>query len=242
MKPTKIGALMTVDVVTAVHGTPFKEVVRLLGEHRISGLPVIDDDHKVIGVISETDLMLHQTRPTESHGTFAALAHRLSRSVRERAAKSRARTAGGAMSTPAITVRADATVTEAARLLTEHRIERLPVVDEEDRLVGIVTRRDLLQVFLRSDKEIQRDVRQEVFVNTLWLAPHTIEATAHNGVVTLTGRMERRSDIPIAVGMTRRIDGVVDVVDHLTYRLDDTRLQPAEQALHGLADDWLRRL
>ncbi|MFJ3306703.1 CBS domain-containing protein [Streptomyces sp. NPDC086549] len=242
MKPTKIDALMVADVVTAVHGTPFKEVVRLLGEHRISGLPVIDDDRKVIGVISETDLMLHQTRPPESRGSFAALTHWLNRTVRERAAKSRARTAGGVMSTPAVTVRADATVTEAARLMAEHRIERLPVVDEEDRLVGIVTRGDLLQVFLRSDQEIKQNVQQEVFVNTLWLAPQTIEATVENGVVTLTGRMERRSEIPIAVGMTRRLDGVVDVVDHLSYRLDDKRLQPAEQALHGVADDWLRRL
>ncbi|MET8453957.1 CBS domain-containing protein [Streptomyces sp. NPDC005209] len=242
MKPTKIGALMVGDVVTAVHGTPFKDVVRLLGEHRISGLPVIDDDHKVIGVISETDLMLHQTRAPEARGSFVTLAHRLTRTVRERAAKSRARTAGGVMSTPAVTVRADATVTEAARLMAEHRFERLPVVDDEDRLVGIVTRRDLLQVFLRDDAEIQQDVEREVFVNTLWLAPHTVEATVENGVVTLTGQLERRSAIPVAVGMTRRLDGVVDVIDHLSYRLDDKRLQPAEQALHVLADDWLRQL
>ncbi|MFE0517014.1 CBS domain-containing protein, partial [Streptomyces sp. NPDC058964] len=228
--------------VTAVHGTPFKEVVRLLGEHHISGLPVIDDDRKVIGVISESDLMLHQTRGSEPRGSVAALAHRLSRAVRERAVRSRARTAGGVMSTPAFTVRADATVTEAARLMAGHRIERLPVVDEEERLVGIVTRRELLQVFLRDDAEIERDVEREVFVNTLWLAPHTLEAGVENGVVTLTGQVERRSDIPVAVGMTRRLDGVVDVIDHLSYRLDDKRLQPAEQALHGVADDWLRRL
>ncbi|MCF3131845.1 CBS domain-containing protein [Streptomyces olivochromogenes] len=242
MKPTRINALMVEDVVTAVHGTPFKEVVRLLGEHRVSGLPVIDDDRKVIGVISETDLMLHQTRPPEAHGSFATMARRLNRAVRERAAKSRARTAGGVMSTPAVTVRADATVTEAARLMAEHRIERLPVVDEDHRLVGIVTRHDLLQVFLRGDEDIQRDVQREVFVNTLWIAPHTVEATVENGVVTLTGQLERRSDTAVAVGMTRRLDGVVDVVDHLSYRLDDKRLRPAEQALHGVADDWLRGL
>ncbi|WP_143576441.1 CBS domain-containing protein, partial [Streptomyces acidiscabies] len=148
----------------------------------------------------------------------------------------------GIMTAPAVTVRADATATEAARLMAARRVERLPVVDEEDRLVGIVTRHDLLHVFLRPDEEILRAVRQEVLVDTLWLVPQTIDVSVCEGIVSLTGRLERRSEIPIAVGMTRRLDGVVDVVDHLTYRIDDTRLRPAEQALHGVADDWLRRL
>jgi CBS-domain-containing membrane protein len=146
------------------------------------------------------------------------------------------------MSRPAVTVCADATVTEAARLMTEHRVKRLPVVDEAGALVGIVTRRDLLQVFLRTDDEIQRDVQQEVFVNTLWLAPYAVEAAVRNGVVTLTGQLERRSEIPIAVGGTRRLDGVVDVVDHLSYRIDDKPPQPTGLAVHGVADDWLRKL
>ncbi|MFF4550104.1 CBS domain-containing protein [Streptomyces sp. NPDC001406] len=245
MKATKVGALMVDSVITAQHGTPFKEVVRTLGEHRISGLPVIDEDDKVIGVLSETDLMLHQARrpePDSTLGTLTARLRRLSRRVRQTAAKSRALTAGGVMSTPAVTVHADDTVNVAARLMAEHRIERLPVVDDEDRLVGIVTRRDLLQVFLRTDEEIRRDVEREVFVNTLWLAPQLIEAAVSNGVVNLTGRMERRSDIPVALDMTRRVDGVVDVVDHLSYRIDDRHLQPAGQAPRGLNDDWLRRL
>lgn len=246
MKVTRVGAVMTTDVVTAEYGTPFKEVVRRLGGHRISGLPVIDEDDKVIGVISETDLMLHQARTTEpgsTSGTWTNRLRRLSRRVRREAAKSRARTAGGVMSAPAVTVRADATVTEAARLMIEHGIERLPVVDEEDRLAGIVTRRDLLQVFLRSDEEIKRAVQKEVIGNTLWLVPQTITVTVEDGVVTLTGRLERRSDITIAVNMTGRLDGVVGVVDRLSYRIDDTRLSPADQAaLRGIADDWMRRL
>ncbi|MFE7931296.1 BON domain-containing protein [Streptomyces sp. NPDC057456] len=105
-----------------------------------------------------------------------------------------------------------------------------------------ITRRDLLQVFLRTDDEIRLDVQQEVFVNTLWLAPHTVEAAVLDGVVTLTGQLERRSEIPVAVGMTRRLDGVVDVIDHLSYRIDDKRLQPAEPGMRGVADDWLRKL
>ncbi|MGW6545193.1 CBS domain-containing protein [Streptomyces massasporeus] len=241
MKPTKIGTLMTRDVVTAQRGTPFKELVQLLGEHRISGLPVVDEDDNVIGVISETDLMLRQAKePGEE--TWISRLRRLRHSVRETDTKSRAHTSDGLMSAPAVTVRADATVPEAARLMAEHRIERLPVVDEENRLVGIVTRRDLLKVFLRPDEEIRHAVEQEVIVNTLWLAPQTVSISVHDGVVTLAGHIERRTEKVIALAMTGRLDGVVDVVDNLSYRIDDTHFPPAEQALHGVTDDWLRRL
>ncbi|MGY4742237.1 CBS domain-containing protein [Streptomyces sp. ATMOS53] len=242
MKPTRTGALMVGDVVTARCDTPFKEVVRLLEEHRISGLPVIDQDRRVVGVISETDLVLRQTREPESAGLWAHCRRLLSVGARRAEARSRARTADGVMSKPAVTVRAEATVAEAARLMTEHRIERLPVVDEEGALVGIVTRRDLLQVFLRTDDAIQHDVQQEVFLNTLWLAPHTVEASVRDGVVTLTGQLERRSEIPVAIDMTRRLDGVVDVVDHLSYRIDDKPPQATGLAVRGVADDWLRGL
>lgn len=237
MKATKIGALMVGDVVAVDRDTPFKDVARLLGGHRISGLPVVDGDDHVLGVISETDLMLRQARDPDRH------AWRIRRRApRGTAARSRARTAGGLMSAPAVTVRADTTVPEAAQLMIRRRVQRLPVVDEEDRLVGIVTRRDLLEVFLRADDEIRAAVEQEVFLNTLWLAPQNVTVSVLNGVVTLTGLLERRSEKAIALRATGRVDGVVGVVDHLTYRLDDTRLQPAEQALHGVADDWLRKL
>lgn len=246
MKATRVGAVMTTDVVTAAYGTPFKEVVRRLENHGISGLPVIDEDDRVIGVISESDLVLHQARsagPGTAAGGWADRLRKLSRRVRREAAKSRARTAGGVMTAPPVTVRADATVTEAARLMTERGVERLPVVDEEDRLTGIVTRRDLLQVFLRSDDSIERTVRKEVLGRTLSLGPHALAITVRDGVVTLTGRLERRSDIGVALGTTGRVDGVVAVVDQLSYRVDDTRLRPAGQAaVHGVADDWIRRL
>lgn len=246
MKATRVDTLMVRDVVTAERDTPFKEVVRRLDRHRISGLPVTDPEGKVVGVISETDLLLRQAAapaPGGGRGSWAERLRGLSRRVRRDAARARAGTAGGVMSAPAVTVRADATVREAARLMAEHGIERLPVVDEEDRLVGIVTRRELLRVFLRPDEEIRRAVEQRVFGDALWLAPHVVEASVRNGVVTLTGQLERRSDIPVAVGLTSRLDGVVAVVDRLSYRLDDSHLRPADQAaLHGITDDWMRRL
>ncbi|MGW1065077.1 CBS domain-containing protein [Streptomyces aureus] len=243
MRHDKIGSVMTTDVVRAEYGTPFKEVARLLAEHRISGLPVVDEDDKVIGVLSETDLLTHTAStpdPCEPdhHTRFTGLIP----GARRRAAKNKARTAGGLMTVPAVTVHADDTLVQATRTMAQRHVDRLPVLDEEDRLVGIVTRGDLLKVFLRPDEDIRREVIDEVLVRSLWLAPRSVEVSVTEGVVTLTGSMERKSETEIAVSMTRRLDGVVDVVSHLTHRLDDARLRPDDRAPHGVAEDWLRRL
>ncbi|WP_127361106.1 CBS domain-containing protein [Actinacidiphila soli] len=238
MKHQKTGNVMTSDVARAVYATPFKEVAALLAQHRISGLPVVDEDEKVIGVISETDLMIRQAE--QEYGGMRRF--RLTRSARRAAVKARARTAGQLMSTPPITVRADDSIARAARTMAEHRVERLPVLDEENRLVGIVTRRDLLQIFLRTDEDIRAEVIDEILVRTLWLSPHAIGVSVTDGVVTLDGRLERQSEVTIAAHMTGQINGVVAVVNHLTHRYDDSRLRPAEPAVHGVADDWLRKL
>jgi CBS-domain-containing membrane protein len=243
MRYNKVGSVMTTDVVRAEYGTPFKEVARLIADHRISGLPVVDEDGKVLGVVSETDLMLHQaTTPDPYEPRHRTRLADLTPAAKRQAAKSRARTAGGLMTAPAVTVHADDTIVQAARTMARRGVERLPVLDAEDRLVGIVTRRDLLQVFLRPDEEIRNEVIDEILVRTLWLPPRGVEVSVTEGVVTLAGHMERKSETEIAVSMTRRIYGVVDVVDNLTYRLDDAHLRTEEQALHGVTDDWLRRL
>ncbi|MEU1673119.1 CBS domain-containing protein [Streptomyces roseifaciens] len=241
MKHCKTGTVMKDDVVRAEPDTPFKEVARLLAEHRISGLPVVDARGKVLGVISETDLL---TRPAAGPGGPERRLRlpRLGRAARRSAAKARARTAEQLMTAPAVTVRAGDSIAEAARTMARHRVERLPVVDEENRLVGIVTRRELLQVFLRTDADIRREVVDEVLVRTLWLAPHAVDVAVADGVVTLAGELEQRSEVQVALRMTKEIDGVVAVVDKLTHRVDDSRLRPDEQALHGVADGWLRRL
>ncbi|MFK0160583.1 CBS domain-containing protein [Streptomyces sp. NPDC090493] len=243
MKHDKVGSVMTTDVVHATSGTSFKEVARLLADHRISGLPVLDEDDKVIGVLSETDLMVRQAATAEPYGHK----HRtpsigqLSPGARRQATKAEARTAGELMSVPPVTVHAEDTIAAAARTMADRHVERLPVLDVENRLVGIVTRRDLLRVFLRPDPEIRQEVIDEVLVHALWVPPSTVEVSVTEGVVTLTGHMERQTETEIAVSMTRQIDGVVGVLDKLTYRLDNARIRE-EQALHGAADDWLRGL
>ncbi|MEU0438092.1 CBS domain-containing protein [Streptomyces sp. NPDC006290] len=243
MKHDKVGSVMTTEVVRAPYGAPFKEVARLLADHRISGLPVVDDDEKVIGVISESDLLVRQAQTPDPYAPKRRFRLVLpTRGARRQVAKARARTAGQLMSAPPVTVHAESTIAEAARVMAQNRVERLPVVDEEDRLVGIVTRRDLLQVFLRPDREIRSEVIDEVLVRSLWLTPQAVAVSVWEGVVTLDGMLERRSEAEIAVAMTRRIDGVVGVVDKLTHRFDDAHLRPDQPVVHGVTEDWLRKL
>jgi CBS domain-containing protein len=193
---------MTSDVVQACRTTPFKEVVRLLDHHRISGLPVVDDDDKVLGVVSGTDLVRDRANRAGRH-------------------PSRAVTAQDLMSAPAITVHPEQSVPDAARLMERRDVERLPVVDEEDRLIGIATRRDLLRVFLRTDDDIRRQVTEEVLVGGLGLPPDAVRVSVRDGVVTLDGRVELRSQVPEAVHSVWRLEGVVGVVNGLTFLDDD---------------------
>ncbi|MBQ0984774.1 CBS domain-containing protein [Streptomyces sp. F63] len=285
MKHREVGTVMTSDVVRAVAATPFKDIATWLDEHGISGMPVVDDDEKVIGVVSVADLMgghlsgegghlggegaVRETgvgagpetgadagpeaglRPHRPHrpDPVGGAARRSAAAATTAAATAtatatgdgRAPTARELMTSPAVTVRALDSIAHAARTMARHQVERLPVVDEEDRLVGIVTRRDLLQIFLRPDADIRREIIDEVLVDALWLTPHAVGVTVVGGVVVLEGCLERRSEVPIAEHMAGQVDGVVSVVSHLTYRYDDARIRPVEPALHGIADGWLRR-
>ncbi|MFF9119947.1 CBS domain-containing protein [Streptomyces massasporeus] len=243
MKHDKVGSLMTMDVVQAEYGTPAEEVARLLADHRIGGLPLVDQDDQVIGVVSASDLTAHEPATPDPHRSRNRFAFpELSPANRRRTAQASVRPAGELMSAPPVTAHAEDTIVVAARTMARRGVKRLPVLDEEDRLVGIVTRRDLLRVFLRPDAEIREEVIEEVLVRALWQTPRSIDVVSAEGVVTLAGRLERRSEAEIAVAMTRQIDGVVAVVGELTWRLDDTRERSDEQVLHGVADDRLRKL
>ncbi|PBC66250.1 BON domain-containing protein [Streptomyces sp. TLI_235] len=137
-------------------------------------------------------------------------------------ARAEAETAGGLMTSPAVTAQASWSVAEAARAMDRHKVKRLPVVDEVGRLVGIVSRRDLLQVFLRHDAAIREEIVHDVLGQTLWLAPGDVQVVVHDGVVTLTGRLPRRSLVPIAEQLCRAVDRVVAVHQTLDWSEDDT--------------------
>ncbi|MDN3028969.1 CBS domain-containing protein [Streptomyces sp. S.PB5] len=222
MRYCRIKDVMTHEVVRTGRETPFKQVARLLSEHRISGLPVIDDGEKVVGVISETDLLQHQAQQDEGYGRRHARLPKLTHSARITAAKAHAGTAEHLMTRPAVTATAEQYVTEAAQTMREHGVERLPVVDDKDRLVGIVTRGDLLRVYLRTDEEIRRDVTEQVTAG-LGLPRYIVDVTVEAGVVTLRGHLERRSDAELAAWIAGHVDGVVTVTDRLTHRLVGAR-------------------
>jgi CBS domain-containing protein len=209
---------MTTEVVTVDEETPFKELVALMADTKVSALPVIDPDGRVVGVVSEADLLLKEEFPEgpPERQLFESHRRRMTR------AKAAGDMAVELMTSPAITVAPDASIAEAARLLHRHQIKRLPVVDPAGPLLGIVSRADLLKVFLRSDDQIAQEIRRGVLLRALWVDPDTVRVEVRDGVVTLTGRLERRSLIAIVVSLVRSLDGVVDVVDRLTYELDDT--------------------
>ncbi|MFD7782078.1 CBS domain-containing protein [Streptomyces nojiriensis] len=230
MKHIKVGDLMTDEVVSVVTSTPFKDVAKLLAQHDISGLPVLDDEDRVLGIVSESDLI-----------GLAAADHA---PVGEEPDAGRGGaafpsevtfTAGEAMSAPAVTVHADETAAGAARLMARRGVERLPVVDDEDRLVGIVTRRDLLWLFLRPDSEIRHRVVADVLVDTMGLGAEAVSVHVVDGIVTLEGRLERQSQVPVLIRLTSQLDGVVAVASRLSATLDDSLLTPPHRSAYGMS-------
>ncbi len=216
----RVEHLMTRDVVTVSPETKLKEVAAILADRGISGLPVCDAEGEVVGVVSEADILRKEQGPPP--GRSSLLGAVLGRSKAE-AARLRARTAGEAMTSPAITIHPGSPVAEAARLMVERGINRLPVVRRGE-LVGIVTRADLVRAFVRTDAEIEREVREDVALRTLWLDPDRLEVAVRDGEVTLRGDLDTRADAELLERLTARVPGVVAVRSELRWRVDEPRL------------------
>lgn len=223
---TKVQDVMTTDVASVHADTPFKDIAEVLIARAVSAVPVVDGDGRVLGVVSEADLLRKEEfREQYYHEGYrpplrARLRARLGQQGGART-KAAGETAADLMTSPAVTATPDTTTVAAARLMDEHGVKRLPVVDSDGRLRGVVSRHDLLKTFVRPDGEIEREVRTEVLGRSLWADTSKVGVHVHQGVVTLTGRMDRHSDARIAVRMTRRVSGVVDVVDELRWDEDD---------------------
>jgi CBS domain-containing protein len=203
---SRVRDVMTTSVVTVDRITPYKEIARLLAEHQISGMPVLTMGHHVAGVVSEGDLIAARDRNPATGQRPRWLGGRK---------QHQGRTAEQLMTSPAVTIHPDATITGAARLMNAHHVRRLPVVDPGGKLIGIVSRRDLLSVFLRPDAAIARQVG-EILAELLPGGPAGIQVAVHSGVVTLTGQLELTAEedlIPVAVRLAWNVDGVVDVVN-----------------------------
>lgn len=208
---------MTRRVLVVEESAPFKEIVGLMQEHGVSALPVLDGSQRLLGIVSEADLLLKEEHAA-GDGSLRVFQRRRRRVER---AKAEGVVAGELMTRNVVTIDDEASLAQAARVMREHGVKRLPVVDGKGNLLGIVSRADLLRVFLRPDDEITLDVESALIGPTRWVEPGRIRVGVADGVATLEGRAELRSQIPMLVGIAQTVDGVVDVEARLGYELDD---------------------
>jgi CBS domain-containing protein len=223
-----IQELMNREVVTVTPQTPLKEVAVLLAKHGISGVPVCDDRGQVIGVVSEADILWKELGLRAGHG----LLERIFDSAYGEDERINAVTAAEAMTTPAVTVAPDAYVVRAAKLMVDHRVNRLPVVSE-GKLVGIVTRADLVRAFTRSDAEIECEINRDVLLRTLWIDPDQVSLVVTDGNVTVAGEAENRTDAELIEEHIRRVPGVASVRSELRWKLDDRARRTVASAVRG---------
>ncbi|MFE9650630.1 CBS domain-containing protein [Streptomyces sp. NPDC006365] len=207
--PYTVSDVMTHTVIAVGRDAPFKEIVGLIDQWKVSALPVLEGEGRVIGVVSEADLLPKEEFRDREGGED----EQADRSERRKAA---ALTAGELMSSPAVTVHAVAPVTEAARIMARRHVKRLPVVDAVGMLQGVVSRSDLLKGFLRDDEEIAEEIRHSILGHLPVTTPLTISVT--DGVVTLGGSMPDRTLVPMVARAVRAVEGVVDIRLDLTHR------------------------
>jgi CBS domain-containing protein len=206
--------VMTTRVVSVKRDASFRSMAAALREYRVSAFPVLDDDGKVIGVVSEADMLTKEALGSEPQGMPGRIAGLLRRKEHE---KARGTTAGDLMTSPVVTVTPDDTLDRAARLMYTRKVKRLPVVDENSHLLGIVGRSDLLAVFDRSDEEILKEVTDDIMLDQFLVHPTALHVTVENGVVTLAGTPEVSSVGHEIVDRVRHVQGVVAVRDRLDY-------------------------
>jgi CBS domain-containing protein len=208
--PHLVGDVMTRRVVALSRAATFKDVVKAMREWKVSALPVLGEGNRVVGVVSEADLLRRQELNDDQRDRLAALDQPAG------LAKAGAVTAGELMTAPAVTVPAHATLAQAARTMARAGVKRLPVVDEEGALIGIVSRSDLLKVFLRDDEDIAEEIRREIVDRLFPAPPAPVRVEVHDGLVRLTGRVRDTALVPVAARLARGVEGVVDVDCALT--------------------------
>jgi CBS domain-containing protein len=221
----KLREIMTRDVSTVTPETSLRDLAMLLSERQISGVPVVDADGVVVGVISEADLLVKQlSRPLSRRLPIEWILGE--RHDPEELRRRAATTVGGAMSAPAVTIEIDQPIREAANLMVDRRVNRLPVL-ADGQLVGIVSRADLVGAYLTMDEDIADTVREKVLHRTMWLDPDTFDVSVNEGVVRIAGTVDRRTTAGIVERLIGITDGVVEVQSELRWRMDDTDFEPA---------------
>jgi CBS domain-containing protein len=212
--PTLVDEVMSTPARTVRLTEGRRAIVETLAQNHIGAVPVVDEADRVVGIVSESDLM--PRTPTEQMARGAGLAggHRWGPDRGEPEARA-------IMRAPAVTIQARDTLAEASRRMRRAEVHHLPVVDAGERAVGMLSRGDLLKVFTRSDEEIREAVVQGLLVAHLWMDPSQFVVTVRNGIVSLQGKLPRRSDVMRFQRLLPTIDGVVGVEGTLDYRWDD---------------------
>jgi CBS domain-containing protein len=228
----KVRDVMTRPAISVGPDTSIRDVARLLVEHNISGIPVVDAGGATLGVISEVDLLVKEGgRDSIPHRPLARLFGE-SRETQKALARVEARTVGDAMTSPAITIEADRPLQYAAALMVRKGIKRLPVIDDGV-LVGIVTRTDLVRASIRSDEDLAETIRQDVLLRALWINPADFEVSVREGVVTVRGTVGRRSTAAMLPRFIQVVPGVVAVDAQVDWTLDDGDIHAAAGDLMG---------
>jgi len=207
---TTVQEIMTTRVIWVKKDATFREMAVALRDHRVSAFPVVDDDHKVIGVVSEADMLAKEALDDEP-GVLAGILHRRDQ------AKARGVTAGDLMTATVVAVRPEDTVEHAARLMYDRRVKRLPVTDADGHLVGIISRADVLSVFDRTDEAIRKEITEGVLLGEFLTDPLIFSVTVKDGIVTLAGHPETSETGHEIVRRIRHLQGVVAVRDRLDY-------------------------
>ena len=225
MKQAIAREIMTSPVITVSPDTPFRNIVAIMLQHGISGLPVVDEHGRLLGVVTEADLLHKEEAPHPQpalipwHGSSPRLERLL-----DRHRKSEGMTAGDLMTENVVTATEDTSAHQLAHLMLARDINRIPIL-RDGRVAGIVTRADILKLFTRGDQALLEAVR-EVLVHDLWIDPKTLSITCLNGVVTVSGEVDRRTDRDLLIRWVKSIDGVVGVnTDQLEFRSDDLGLR-----------------
>ncbi len=224
----KVRDVMTSGAISVRPESRLRDLALALIEHQISGVPVVDSEGICVGVISEADLLAkHVSRP-RSHRPLDWIFgdRRDSDEIQRRGAT----TVADAMSTPAVTIAADCSIREAATLMVDRRVNRLPVVSEGD-VIGMITRADLVRAYLAMDGEIRQTILDDVLRDTMWLDPDAFGVEVAEGVVRISGTVDRRTTANIIERIIGLVEGVVKVeATALQWELDDSSFEPAATA------------
>ena len=216
----KVRDLMTTNPITTTPDTPLKEAARLMVRHKVSGLPVVSGG-KVVGIVTEGDF-LRQEADRDQPYRFSLLDALFGD---EPAPPPAAETVGQVMTEQVLTVAPDASLSEAARIMSTRRVKRLPVVGPDGALLGVISRADVVNAFTKPDEVIEDEIREDIVRRLLFLDPAAVRVSVKDGVVSLAGELENRTEAHLLEELTRRLDGVIRVDSQLTFEVDDQRIE-----------------